>query len=61
MATIKEAALEIIKKMPDECTVEEIMYEINFISNVLDGLRDAENGRTISTKELLERVQRWGR
>jgi hypothetical protein len=42
----------------DECTVEDIMYEIDFIAQVMDGLRDADEGRTISTEELLVRVKK---
>jgi predicted transcriptional regulator len=61
MATIKDAAIEALKRMPDECTVEDIMYEINFIAQVLEGLRDAEEGRTITTEELLLRVEKWAR
>jgi predicted transcriptional regulator len=61
MASMKDAAIETIKKMPDECTVEDIMYEIDFIAQVMDGLRDADEGRTISTEELLARVKKWGR
>ncbi|HME56241.1 MAG TPA: hypothetical protein VKM55_28835 [Candidatus Lokiarchaeia archaeon] len=61
MATIKEAALEIINPLPDECTVEDIMYEINFIAHVMDGLHDAQEGKTISTEELLERVHQRGK
>ncbi|NMC07972.1 MAG: hypothetical protein GYA24_22390 [Candidatus Lokiarchaeota archaeon] len=61
MASIKDAAIEAIKKMPDESTVEDIMYEINFIAQVMDGLRDAESGRTMSTEELLQRVRTWGK
>ena len=61
MATIKDAAIEAIKRMPNECTVEDIMYELNFIAQVLDGLRDAEKGKTISTEELLLRAREWAR
>ena len=31
MDTIKEAAIETIKRLPNECSIEDIMYEINFI------------------------------
>jgi len=49
MATIKEAALEAIKNMSDESTVDEIMYEIHFISQVFKGHKDAKEGKTLST------------
>lgn len=61
MTAIKEATIEIIKKMPDKCTAEDIMYEINFVAQVLEGLQDAEAGKTISTEELLKRVEQWAR
>ena len=61
MTAIKEATIEIIKKMPDECTAEDIMYEINFVAQVLEGLKDAEAGKTVTTDELLKRVEQWVR
>lgn len=61
MATIKEAALEAIKNMSDESTADEIMYEIHFISQVFKGFKDAKEGNTLSTDELLQRVKKWAK
>ena len=58
MDTIKEAAIETIKRLPNECSIEDIMYEINFIAQVLDGLKDANEGKLLTTEELLRRVER---
>jgi predicted transcriptional regulator len=57
MDLLKESTIETIKRMPDGSTVEDIMREINFVAQVLEGLRDAEAGRLISTEELLNRVE----
>jgi hypothetical protein len=35
--------------LPDECSVEDIMYEINFVAQVMEGFKDAEEGRLITT------------
>jgi len=59
MVAVKEASIETIKRLPDECSVEDIMYEINFVAQVLDGLKDAEEGRLLTTEQLLRRVERW--
>jgi predicted transcriptional regulator len=56
---LKDAACELIKKMPENSSLEDIMYEINLLAQVLDGLNDAEEGRVISTEELLRRVDEW--
>ena len=61
METLKEAAIETIRRMPDGCSVDDIMYELNVVAHVMDGLRDAEAGDVMTTHELLERVDQWGR
>ncbi len=61
MDLLKEATVQSIKRLPDGCSVEDIMYEINFIAQVLEGLKDAEDGKLLSTEELLARVDQWGK
>ncbi len=61
MDLLKEATIETIKRLPDGCSVEDIMYEINFVAQVLEGLKDAEAGKLLSTEELLDRVEQWGK
>jgi len=61
MSSIKEASIETIRRLPDGCSAEDIMYEIDFIAQVLEGLKDAEEGRLLSTEELLKRVEQWAK
>lgn len=61
MNILKEATIESIKRMPDACTVEDIMYQVNFIAQVLEGLEDARTGRTLTTEEVLKRVEQWSK
>jgi len=61
MDLLKESTIETIKRMPDGSTVEDIMREINFVAQVLEGLRGADAGRLISTEELLSRVEQWAK
>ncbi len=61
MNILKEATIETIKKLPDECSLEDIMYEINFVAQVLEGLNDAEEGNLLTTEELLNRVEEWAK
>lgn len=56
---LKQATIETIKRLPDGCSVDDIMYEINFIAQVYEGLKDAREGRLITTDELLKRVDKW--
>jgi len=61
MSALKEAAIEAIKRLPDDCQPEDILYEINFIAQVLEGLTDLEKGRVLTTDELLKRVDEWAK
>ncbi len=57
--TIREASLEILKGLPSNCSAEEIMYKINLAATALEGLKDKEAGRTISTDDILKRIGTW--
>ena len=61
MDALKEASIQRIKQMPDGISIENIIYEINFIGQVLEGIKDADEGRVISTDELLKETGSWGK
>ena len=59
MQTLRDTSIEVIKSLPQTCSMEEIMYQINLTAQVLDGLKDEQEGKTISTDELLKRLDKW--
>ena len=61
MSPLKETAIESIRCLPDECSIEDIMYRIDLVAQVLEGIKDADAGRLLTTEELLERVDRWAK
>ncbi len=61
MNLLKDTAIESIKRLPEGWTVEDIMYRIDLVTQVFEGLKDAEAGRLITTEEVLERVDQWAR
>ncbi len=61
MKSLKKLVIERLKKLPDDVSLEDIMYEINFIAQVVEGLKDAKRCNTITTKELLNKVEQWAR
>ncbi|MGV6862268.1 MAG: hypothetical protein ACWA41_10880 [Putridiphycobacter sp.] len=56
---LRDTTIEVIKNLPQGCTLEEIMYEINLTAQVLEGIEDAEKGNTISTENLLKKIDKW--
>ncbi|MCD6167441.1 hypothetical protein J7K19_12160 [bacterium] len=61
MDLLKETTIETIRRLPDGCSLEDIMYKINFVAQVIDGLKDAENENLLTTDELLDRVEQWAK
>lgn len=56
MGLLMETSIESIKKLPDGCSVEDIMYKIDFIAQVLDGLKDADQGKLITSEEFFGEI-----
>ncbi len=59
MEKLKDTAIKAIKRLPDDATVDEILYEVYFVAQVQKGLKDAEEGRTISHEAATKRLRRW--
>jgi hypothetical protein len=57
--SIKQTALEVVKSLPENSTLEEIMYQINLAAQTLKGLKDIQDNKTISTTDLLEKADQW--
>lgn len=55
----KEMVLESINKLENNVTIEEMLYEIYVQYEVKLGLKDIEEGRVISEKELLKQMRDW--
>jgi len=60
MDLIKYNAIEAIKKLPDGCSTEDIMYQIYFVSQVLEGIKDADESRVLLTEDVLKQIEvKW--
>lgn len=59
MATAKEDAIQLITALPDDCTTEDIQYHLYVREKVERGLRDVEQGRTISQDRMEQRLGLW--
>lgn len=57
--TLRDAAIEVIRTLPAAASLEEIMYQVNMVAQVLEGLKDKEEGKVISTDDLLKELEQW--
>ena len=58
-ASPKEAVRQMIDRLPDDVSLEEIQYHIYVRQKVARGLRDVEEGKTLSQTEVEERMKKW--
>lgn len=57
--TTKEAVLEMIRRMPDEVTVPDIIAELYVRQKVDEGLRQLDAGEGLDHARVKERLARW--
>lgn len=50
-ATIKEAARQLVERLPDDATWEDLQYEIYARQAITAGLQDSNAGRTVPQAE----------
>jgi len=55
----KEAVNKQIKELPEEFTLDELIERLIIVEKVNLGLKDIEEGRTVSEEELDKRMEKW--
>ena len=57
--TIKQKTCEVISRMPDEATLEDIQYHLCVLQCIEQGEKDIEDGRTLTHVEAEQRLAKW--
>ena len=59
MATEKENIMQMIKELPDDITLEDIMYHLYAREKIIRGLKDADEGKKVSNEKAKEVIEKW--
>ena len=59
MYSIKEDAMNIITKLPDNVSLDEIMYKLYVLDKIKKGQEDIEKGNYVTSKELRKEIETW--
>lgn len=59
LASPKQATLQLVERLEDDVTFEDIIYELHVLEKIQRGMKDAEEGRVVSHTEAKERLNRW--
>ena len=59
LSSAKQATLDLVDRLDDDVSFEEIIYELYVLEKIQRGMNDAEQGRVVSHEEAKERLSRW--
>ena len=59
MKTAKRDVEQLLNKLPDDCSVEDIQYHLYVLDKVRRGLEDAHVNGTITQEEVESRLSKW--
>ena len=57
--SVKEEVIQMIQRLPDDCTLEQIQYHLYVREQVARGLADIDAGRIVSHEEARRRIAEW--
>ena len=56
--TTKETVLAVLNRLPDDCTLDDVQYQLYVTQAVAAGMADAEAGRTIPHEQVEAELRR---
>ena len=57
--SVKEEVISLLHKLPDDITLDEIMYHLYVKQKIIKGLKDIEDGNTYTHEEVKEMAKKW--
>ena len=59
MNTVKDEVQSLLRKLPDNCTLEDVQYHLYVREKIQQGIERAEREGTISQDEVERRLSKW--
>jgi predicted transcriptional regulator len=59
MQTAKQEVKEILSRLPDDCTLDDIQYHLYVLQKIDRGLKDVEDGRVYTQEEMEKLLSKW--
>ncbi len=59
MSTTKQEVSDLLNRLPEDCSLEDIQYHLYVLQKIERGLKDAEEGRVYTQEEVEKRMAKW--
>ena len=57
--TAKQQVRKVLEKLPDDCTLEDVQYELYVIQKIRARSKMADAGKFVSQEEAEKRMDKW--
>jgi len=61
MVSIKQEVTQLLERLPDDCSLEDIQYHLYVLEKIRRGMEDAQQGRVVSKADVEQQLSRWRR
>jgi len=62
-SNLKEEIIDLIKKLPEDATIDDIMYHLYVKKKILAGIKDLDQGKVVPHEKVMEnakkRLEQW--
>ena len=58
ISDLQEDVIELIKKLPEDATLDDIIYHLYVKKKILKGIKDIEEGKTIPHELVMENAKK---
>ncbi|MDI6776355.1 MAG: hypothetical protein QMD03_03800 [Syntrophales bacterium] len=59
MQTVKQEVNNLLTRLPDDCSLEDVQYHLYVLQKIERGLKDAEEERVYTQEEVEKRMAKW--
>ena len=59
MQTTKQEVSNLLNRLPDDCTLEDVQYHLYVLQKIERGLKDVEEGRIYTQEEVEKKMSKW--
>jgi len=59
MQTVKQEVSNLLRRLPEDCSLEDVQYHLYVLQKIERGLKDAEEGRVYTQEEVEKMMSKW--
>jgi predicted transcriptional regulator len=59
MPSTKELVLEVLQKLPDDCSLEDVQYELYVRQRIVQGEKAADEGKLVPHEDVMREAREW--